>query len=141
MTTAASAPRTDLPTIEDESRPFWVAAREGRFLIARCNSCDRAHHYPRPFCPFCWSEDVAWEDASGQGTLYTYSTVYVNDLPPFRDLLPYVAAMVDLDEGPRVMTALVGCQPEDLRIGMKVTVAFRELTDEVTAPVFRPVAS
>jgi hypothetical protein len=136
--TSPSTPRNDLPTIEEESRPFWDAAREGRFLIARCSACGRAHHYPRPFCPFCWSEDVAWEDASGRATLYTHSTVYLNDLAPFREALPYVAAVVDLEEGPRVMTQLVDCPPDELRIGMPLTVAFRELTDEVTAPVFRP---
>jgi uncharacterized OB-fold protein len=132
------APRRDLPTIEEESRPFWDAARDGRFLIARCGSCRRAHHYPRPFCPYCWSEDVSWEEASGRATLYTYSTVYVNDLPPFADQLPYVAAVVDLEEGPRVMTNIVDCDPSELRVGMPLCVTFRSLTPEVTAPVFRP---
>ncbi|MCM3920800.1 Zn-ribbon domain-containing OB-fold protein [Frankia sp. AiPs1] len=135
---ATSAPRVDLPTIEDENRPFWDAARQGRFLIARCSSCGRAHHYPRPFCPFCWSEEVSWEDASGQATLYTYSTVFVNDLHPFAERIPYVAALVDLAEGPRVMTNIIDADPADLHIGMPLTVAYRELTDEITAPVFRP---
>jgi uncharacterized OB-fold protein len=81
---------------------------------------------------------VSWEDASGQATLYTYSTVYTNDLPPFSERLPYIAAVVDLDEGPRVMTNIVDCDPSELRIGMPLRVAFRELTPEVTAPVFRP---
>ena len=137
-----TAPRNDLPTIEDESRPFWDAAREGRFLIARCNSCGRAHHYPRPFCPFCWSEDVVWEQASGRATLYTYSTVYVNDLAPFKERLPYVAAVVDLDEGPRVMTKICRRRPEPTcAIGMALEVDYKELTDAITAPVFRPVAA
>jgi len=131
--------RRDLPTIEDETRPFWDAAREGRFLIVRCRSCGKAHHYPRPFCPFCWSDDVTWEDASGRATLYTYSTVYVNDLPPFSERLPYVAAVVELDEGPRVMTNIVGCEPQALRVGMPVQVRFVELTPDITAPVFAPV--
>ncbi|WP_261553968.1 Zn-ribbon domain-containing OB-fold protein [Frankia tisae] len=135
---ATAAPRVDLPTIEDENRPFWDAARQGRFLIARCASCGRAHHYPRPFCPFCWSEDVSWEDASGLATLYTYSTVFVNDLHPFAERIPYVAALVDLAEGPRVMTNIIDADPADLHIGMPLTVAYRELTDEITAPVFRP---
>jgi uncharacterized OB-fold protein len=134
----AAPTRRDLPTIEDESRPFWDAAREGRFLIARCGSCGRAHHYPRPFCPYCWSEDVSWEDASGRATLYTYSTVHVNDLAPFAERLPYVAAVVDLEEGPRVMTNIVDCDPSSLRIGMALEVDFRQLTPEITAPVFRP---
>ncbi len=133
--------RTDLPTIEDESRPFWDAAREHRFLIARCHACRHAHHYPRPFCPFCWSEDVSWEDASGNATLYTYSTVYVNDLFPFKDKLPYIAAVVDLAEGPRVMTRLVGVESAALQVGMPLVVDFEVLTDEVTAPVFRPAPS
>lgn len=134
----AFSDRRDLPTIEDESRPYWDAAREGRLLIVRCHSCGNAHLYPRPFCPSCWSDDIAWEHASGRATLYTYSTVHVNDLTPFADRLPYVAAVVDLDEGPRLMTNVVDCDPGELRIGMPLEVAFRELTPEISAPVFRP---
>ena len=133
-----TAPRGDLPTIDDDSKPFWDAAKEGRFLVARCGNCGRAHHYPRPFCPFCWSDQVTWEQASGRATLYTHSTVHMNDLAPFRDRLPYVAALVELEEGPRIMTNIVDCAPEDLQIGMPLQVAFRELDDDITAPVFRP---
>jgi len=135
---APAAQRRDLPTIEEDSRPFWDAAKEGRFLIARCRSCNQAHHYPRPFCPYCWSEDVVWEDSTGRATLYTYSTVYVNDLPPFAERLPYVAAVVDLAEGPRVMTNLVDCEPDQLRIGMPLVASFRQISPEVTVPVFCP---
>lgn len=133
-----ASPRFDLPTIEAESRPFWDAAKEGRFLIKRCGACGAAHHYPRPFCPKCWSEDVQWEEASGRATLYTWSTVFMNDLPPFGDRLPYVAAAVDLEEGPRVMTNLVDCDPADLVVGMPVAVTFRPLDDDITAPFFTP---
>ena len=137
MTT--SEPRFDLPTIEPESEPFWTAAREGRFLIRRCNACGLAFHYPRPFCPQCWSEDVAWEEVSGRGTIYSFSTVFSNDLPPFGSRVPYVAAAVDLAEGPRVMTNLVDCDPAQLQVGAAVEVTYRELTPEITAPFFRPV--
>jgi uncharacterized OB-fold protein len=130
--------RFDLPTIEPESQPFWDAAKEGRLLIQRCQACGAAQHYPRPFCVTCWSDQVEWEEASGRGTLYTYSTVYTNDLPPFAERLPYVAAAVDLEEGPRIMTNLVGAEPAELWVGMPVQVDFRALTDDVTAPVFRP---
>jgi uncharacterized OB-fold protein len=135
MTTPA---RSDLPTIEDESRPFWDGATEGHFLIKRCRSCRHAHHYPRPFCPFCWSEDVVWENASGRATLYTYSTVYVNDLYPFREKVPYIAAVVDLDEGPRVMTRLVDVTDADVQVGMPLVVDFEQVTEDLTVPVFRP---
>lgn len=130
--------RSDLPTIDAHSRPYWEAANGGRLLIARCGSCGRAHHYPRPFCPHCWSDDVVAEEASGRATLYTYSTVFMNDLVPFRDHLPYIAAVVDLAEGPRLATNIVGIEPEALTIGMPLTAEFRELADGVTVPVFGP---
>jgi uncharacterized protein len=129
--------RTDLPTIEPETQPFWDAAKEGKFLIQRCGACGGAQHYPRPFCAVCWSDQVTFEEASGRGTLYTFSTVFMNDLPPFNERLPYVVAAVDLEEGPRVMTNIVDADPADLRVGMPVVVDFRPLTDDITAPVFR----
>ena len=131
-------PRFDLPTIEPETQPFWDAARERRLLIQRCSGCGAAQHYPRAICATCWSDQVAWEEASGRGTLYTFSTVFINDLPPFAARLPYVAAAVDLEEGPRLMTNIVGAEPGDLRVGMPVVVDFVALNDEITAPVFRP---
>ena len=134
----AMAMRFDLPTPDNDSSDFWDAAREERFLIKRCADCGRAHYYPRTFCPFCWSERVAWEEASGRATLYTYSIVYQNDLPPFPERVPYVAAVVDLEEGPRVMTNVVDCDFDALQIGMALEVVFREETDDVTLAVFRP---
>jgi hypothetical protein len=131
--------RVDLPTIEPESRPYWDAAAEGRLLIARCGACGAVHHYPRPFCPSCWSEDVVPVEASGRAAVYTYSTVYVNDLPPFKDRLPYIAALVQLEEGPRLMTNIEGCEPGAVSIGMPVRAHFRELEPGVSATVFRPV--
>jgi uncharacterized protein len=134
----ADEPRFDLPTIEPESQPFWDAARDGRLLIQRCDSCGAAQHYPRPFCVQCWSDQIRWEESSGRATLYTYSTLYMNDLPPFNRRLPYVAAAVDLEEGPRIMTNIVGAEPADLHIGMALVVDFQALDDRVSAPVFRP---
>jgi uncharacterized OB-fold protein len=121
--------RADIPTIDAASAPYWEAARQGRLLIAECAACGKVHHYPRPFCPFCWSEDVRPVAADGTGTLYTYSTVYVNDLMPFKERLPYVAAIVELAEGPRLMTTIEGADPADLRVGMPVTAAFRPVDD------------
>ncbi|HWL77991.1 Zn-ribbon domain-containing OB-fold protein [Microbacterium sp.] len=134
--------RTDLPVVESDGAPFWQALREdGVFRVVRCRSCGVVHHYPRPFCPACWSDDVEWLPASGRATLYTYSTVYMNDLPPFRDQLPYTAAVVQLEEGPRVMTRLVDCTPEQLSIGMPLRLVVFPLTDEVSIALFAPEAS
>lgn len=119
--------RADIPTIDAASAPYWEAAKQGRLLIAECGACGKLHHYPRPFCPHCWSEDVHPVQASGRGALYTYSTVHVNDLEPFKDRLPYVAAIVELAEGPRLMTTIEGARPEELRVGVPVTASFRPI--------------
>ena len=116
--TLMSGPRFDQPTIEPESQEFWDGLKDGKLLIRRCGSCGEAHYYPRPFCPKCWSTDVAWEQASGEATVYTYSTVFVNDLPPFGSQVPYVAAVVDLAEGPRMMTRVVGVPDDELNMAV-----------------------
>ena len=130
--------RFDLPAPDFDTQAWWDATADGRLLVKRCGSCGRAHFYPRPFCPHCWSDEVEWEEASGRATLYTYSIVRRNDLPPFPDRVPYVAAVVDLEEGPRMMTNVEGCDEADLAIGMSLIVDFRQETDEISIPVFRP---
>ena len=132
----APALRFDVPTPDVETQPFWDACREHRFLIKHCNSCGRDHFYPRPFCPSCWSDDVVWKQASGRATLYTYSIVHVNDLPPFGARVPYVAAIVELEEGPRVMTNVEGVPFDELTVGMDLLVDYRALTDDITIAVF-----
>ncbi|MEU8569054.1 Zn-ribbon domain-containing OB-fold protein [Streptomyces pathocidini] len=135
MSGPADAPRFDLPEADAFTRPYWDAAAEGRLLIRRCGDCGAAHHYPREFCPRCWSENVTWERAGGRAALYTWSVVHRNDLPPFPDRVPYVAAVVDLVEGPRMMTEVVDAEDGLLRVGMELEVAFR---GDPVVPVFRP---
>ncbi|WP_369205914.1 Zn-ribbon domain-containing OB-fold protein [Streptomyces sp. PU-14G] len=139
-----SGQRFDVPDADAFTAPYWRAAARGRLLIRRCRAegCGMAHHYPREFCPHCWSEDAVWEEANGRATLYTWSVVHRNDLPPFSERVPYVAAVVELVEGPRMMTELVDCPQEALVVGRQLRVAFREVAGEgggVTVPVFRPV--
>ncbi|MCX5200556.1 Zn-ribbon domain-containing OB-fold protein [Streptomyces sp. NBC_00237] len=128
----------DVPDIDAFTRPYWEAAAEGRLLVRRCADCGRAHHYPREFCPYCWSENGSWERASGRATLYTWSVVHRNDLPPYGERVPYVAAVVDLAEGPRMMTEVVDCEEAALRIGAEVEVVFRA-GEGYAVPVFRLV--
>jgi uncharacterized OB-fold protein len=130
--------RFDVPTPDADSQAYWDGARDHKLMIQRCAACGEAYFYPRPFCPSCWSQDVAWEQASGDATLYTWSIVHVNDLPPFNERVPYVAAIVDLAEGPRMMTNVVDCAFDELKVGMALRVAFRRMTDEITVPVFVP---
>ena len=130
--------RHDVPETDAFTRTYWDAAAEGRLLIRRCGACGRAHHYPREFCPHCWSEDVDWERASGRAVLYTWSVVHRNDLPPFGERVPYVAAVVDLAEGPRMMTNVVDCEFDALEVGMELVALFHPISDDVTIVQFRP---
>ncbi|EKF21593.1 hypothetical protein C731_4461 [Mycolicibacterium hassiacum DSM 44199] len=120
------------PDIDTDSESWWAAIKDGTLMVNHCRSCDRNSLYPRPFCPHCWSEDVALEPASGRGRLYTWSVIR----PAGGD--PYVVAMIDLDEGPRVMSAVVDCDPADLAADLELQVAFRD-DDGVRVPVFRPI--
>ena len=106
----------------------------------RCERCARAHFYPRPFCPYCWSTRVHWERASGRANVYTYSVVRLNDHPSFASRVPYVAAIVELAEGPRMMTNLINVEPMNVRVGMAVAVDFAPAGEEGASliPVFRP---
>ncbi|MET9731250.1 OB-fold domain-containing protein [Streptomyces sp. NPDC006458] len=127
-------PVSGAPDTDPFSRPYWEAAARGGLLLRRCRDRGRAHHHPREFCPHCWSEDVAWEEASGRATLHSWSVVHRNDLPPFRERTPYVVAVVDLAEGPRTATELVEGAAKAPRAGMEPEADFRD-----GVPVFRPL--
>src|SRR3990170_2546331 len=130
-----------LPLVDSESRPFWQAAREGRFLIMHCRACDRPYFYPRRYCPRCWSDETEWREASGRGTGDTYSIVYQKQAPPFSDRGPYVAVIVDLDEDVRIMGNWDRSVALDkLAVGLPVEVTFEAVTDEISLPRFRPVS-
>ena len=105
------------PPVGPESAAFYAAAAEGRFLVPRCTACGRAHWYPRGQCPFCFGR-VAWEPASGSGTIYSYSVM--------RRAKPVTTvAYVTLAEGPTMLTSLVDCDPDALRIGQAVRLVWK----------------
>jgi uncharacterized OB-fold protein len=133
-----STARFDLPTPEADTLAFWEGTREGKLLIRHCLDCGAYSYYPRPFCPKCWSEHIEWHEASGRGTLYTWSVIYSNDQPPFNERVPYVAAIVDLTEGPRMITNVEDCPFEDLHVGMALQVRYRDISESYTIPVFVP---
>lgn len=118
------------PVITAESKPFFDAAREGRFLIPVCTECGRPHWYPRAVCPFCASDKLEWREASGKGTVYSFSVMRrVNE--------PYIIAHVTLAEGPTMLTNIVGCDAADVRIGQAVTVVFQDTENGPPVPMFR----
>ncbi len=127
-----------LPVIDPESAPFWSAARERAFLIRHCSACGRNHFYPRHSCPHCWSEQCEWRRASGRGRIYSYTVIHHNDVPPFHEQVPYIVALIDLEEGVRVTSNIVECTPEVVHVGLPVEVVYERVSDEVTLPRFRP---
>lgn len=132
--------RFDLPIVESDTAPWWTAIADGRLLAESCGSCGDLHLYPRGFCPVCWSDDVAITEMSGRATLYSFSIVRVNDLPPFGQRVPYVVGIAELEEGPRLMTNVVEIDPDEVRIGMPIAFRPRDLGDGIAAPDFVPAA-
>jgi len=119
------------PVVTVETQAFWDAARSGRFTIPVCTGCGKAHWYPRAICPFCDGGKVEWRDASGKGTIYTFSVMR-------RAKEPYVIAYVTLAEGPTMMTNIVDCDFDKLRIGQPVSVVFAATEDGPPVPMFKP---
>jgi len=119
------------PEPNPETQPFWDAAARGRLLVKRCADCGQFHHYPRALCPFCFSERTEWRDASGRGTIYTYSVMR-------RAPVPYAIAYVTLEEGVSMMTNIVDCDLNGIRIGQKVKVVFKPTDGGPPMPMFAP---
>jgi uncharacterized protein len=115
-----------VPYQSPDNREFWTATAESRLLLRRCDECSAFIWYPRPFCPICGSLRTSWAQASGLGSVYTFTVVHRSTVPGYRDAVPYVVAYVELDEGPRVLTNIIGVAPEDVRIGMPVSVEFTD---------------
>jgi uncharacterized OB-fold protein len=120
------------------SDPFFAAARDGKLLIQRCADCADYQFYPRQICVHCGSTNVDWAEASGRGTVHTFTVIHQQGMPGWREETPYVAAVIDLEEGPRMTSNVVGCDPSAVTVGASVEVTF---VDEGTyvLPRFRLV--
>jgi len=114
------------PSASWETRAYWEGAGRHELVLQRCGDCGVVQHRPRGICASCLSSAIEHFVASGRGSVYTYTVTHQNGVPPFRDALPYVLAYVDLEEGPRLMTNIVGCEPAEVRIGMDVVVDFQD---------------
>jgi uncharacterized OB-fold protein len=133
MTVPIEAPQRTIASItrHPETEAFQAAAEQGRLLVPQCNACKRFHWHPRPVCPFCFSDDVAWRDGSGRGTLYTYTVM--------RRAKPvYAIAYVKLEEGPVMMTNIVGCDFDRIKIGMALSAVFHPCESGPLVPMFKP---
>jgi uncharacterized OB-fold protein len=131
LTTAKPQKEMAAPIRSAESRPFWEAAQEGRFLLKKCDDCGLVFWYPRALCPDCWSSQTSWMASSGRGSVYTYTIMR-------RVKVPYVVAYVHLDDGPTMLTNLKTDDFDSIRVGMRVEVTFAQAVDGSKIPVFKP---
>jgi uncharacterized OB-fold protein len=125
-----------LPTIDSDSKAYWEAAREGYLALPYCQSCNQYFFYPRAICPNCQSDQVEMKRASGKGTIYSYTVVRRHPNPAFNARVPYAVGLIDLAEGPRMLSA-IRAEVSEVKIGAAVEVVFEELTPEVTLPCFK----
>ncbi|MGH2809009.1 MAG: Zn-ribbon domain-containing OB-fold protein [Actinomycetota bacterium] len=131
------SPRFEPPPSQT-GEPFWAATKDHEFVIQHCTSCNRAIHYPRDICPHCHSLELEFRPASGNGEVYAFSVMHRPGNPSMQDRVPYVVALIDLDEGARMMSNVVGCEPAEVRVGMPVQVTWEDLSDGRALPLFEP---
>lgn len=127
-----------LPHETVESQPFWEACRQERLLLQRCDRCGRFQYYPRALCVHCAGVDLTYEQVSGRATVHAFSVVHRAPHPRFADRVPYVVALVTLDEGPQMMTNITGAPIDEIHVGQTVRVTFERVDDDVTLPMFTP---
>jgi len=123
--------KIEAPDQSPETKPYWDAAAKGQLLIKKCNACGEPHFYPRSICPFCFSGDTTWVEASGNATVYSYSVMR-------RAPVPYVVAYVTLAEGPTMITNIVDCDLNAVKIGQAVKVTFKPSDGGPPVPMFTP---
>ena len=126
-----------IPTPTPETKHYWDGAKDGKLILQKCNDCSDNYFPPRPFCPKCGSRSVQEFQASGKGSLYSY---VINHLPSPGFTPPFAIAVVELEEGPRLMSNIVECEqtPDALELDMPLEVTFEKLNDDITLPQFKP---
>jgi len=129
-----------LPLANEDSAEYWEACKRGELRLQKCAACGHLRFPPAILCPRCLGESFSWEKMSGRGKVYTWIVVHRPQHPAFYEDVPYDAAIVELDEGPRLHSRIVGCTNADLSIGLPVQVTFEKKNDDVTMPYFKPLA-
>jgi len=125
-----------VPTPTAETQPYWDGLKAGRLRLQRCADCGRVRHYPRPVCDACYSMNVGWIDASGRGTVHSWTITHYAFHPGFKEDLPHTLLTVDLEEGVRMNAQARGIDTTALRVGLPVRVGFERVKNDLTLPVF-----
>lgn len=139
-TNDATLPAKPLPRMTPGAEHYWQSATRGQFVLPHCKACDQVFFYPRAWCPQCFGQDLDWINASGRGVVYSFSVVHQAPFPAYRGDVPYVLAVIELAEGPRMMANVLHCDPATVCVGMPVEVTF-EVRGEMKIPQFQPVRS
>ena len=129
-----------LPTPDPVTKPFWDSLKEHAVKLQRCGDCNQFIFYPRALCPSCMSDDLAWTSVSGRGVIHAFAIPHRHPNPAFGSTAPFVVALIELEEGARMMSTLVGVDPtpEAVKVGMAVEIVYDDVTEEITLPKFRP---
>lgn len=125
-----------IPEPDDLSRPFWDASREGRLVVQWCATCDRGIHYPRHACPRCLGDDLTWREVSGDGVVHAATTLHVAAAPWMADRTPYSVAIIELNEGVRMLSNIDTDSPSSITVGERVQLSWRHLSDGRRLPQF-----
>jgi uncharacterized OB-fold protein len=133
--------RKPLPALDPLNRPFWDLARQGKLSVQRCRACGHRHFPPAPVCPSCLGDQQEWEVVSGKAILVSWVTFHRAYWDAFEPELPYDVCLVQLDEGPLLLSNLVGTDGREVAVGDRVEVVFASVTEEIALPKFRPVRS
>ncbi|MEO6322780.1 MAG: Zn-ribbon domain-containing OB-fold protein [Polaromonas sp.] len=136
-----NTPPRPLPVPTQATQPFWDAAAHGKLIFQRCGECKKMQSTPRLFCTHCMAEDLQWESSTGMGSIYTFTVNHRAANAHMADKVPYVVAVVQLDEGVRMMANIVDVEPQSVRIGDRVRVRFLPLDDAISLPQFEPETS
>ena len=126
-----------LPVITEENRPFWEGCQQEKLLLQYCERCQRYQFYPRLYCMQCGADRLSWVEASGRGVIYSYTIIHQNKSPEFVHDTPYNVAIIQLEEGPRLMSNIVDVAPGDLRVDLPVMVVFDSVSDSISVLRFR----
>ncbi len=129
-----------LPLISSLNQPYWDGLKNRAFKLQRCDACGKVRSPPSPLCPGCWSRNFTWTRLSGRGRVNSWVIFHQSYFKGYDHDVPYNVAEVELDEGPRVLTNLVGIKNEEIRAGMPVEIVYDDVTSEITLAKFRPRA-
>ena len=130
-------PAKPQPRITPWAAPLWEGCAQGKLTLPYCDKCEACFYYPRRWCPQCFNQDLSWQEVSGKGKVYSFSVIHQAPMASYQGDVPYVLAVIELQEGPRMMTNVVNCRVEDVSVEMPVEVTFEERGD-MTIPQFQP---